>query len=273
MTASTTGAAGAASTVRGNGAATIRGNGTTLTTRPPATARTAVVPTPYTTPRSYTLTLTLPPATVSALAAGGFRLCLMHAVRCDTADGVPLVWATTTGYATATSLNWPAEPYGYAATSRTADGSPGGARDMRPVGLGRVLDVGANALTSINPLPGDPRYVTARSTASAPMVCGAAEHAPVGPDAPAPYCCFPLHGGAFVFFTPLPQVALAFTALPLAAGTAVRHLPGPTVLADVGASGRVELGYDIDAGWSWQDQDVTPVPLNGLTRALVVPTG
>jgi hypothetical protein len=200
--ASTTGGTVAASSTRGDAAPTTRENGAALTTRSPATAgpaaastarenaaattrgnaaalralssATGTVPTPYTTPRSYTLALTLPPSTVSALAAGGFRLCLMHAVRCDTADGVPLVWATTTEYATATSLNWAAEPYGYAATSRTADGSPGGARDMRLVALGQVLDVGANALTSINPLPGDPRYVTARSTAPAPMVCGAA---------------------------------------------------------------------------------------------------
>lgn len=222
---------------------------------------------------SYTIDLTLPPGTVRALAAGGFRLCLMHSVRCDTADGVPLIWATTSEYAPTTSLTWTAVPYGYAATGRTADASPNGARDLRQVALGQVLDVAANALTRVDPLPGDPRFVTVRSTASAPMACGAAEQAPVGPRSPAPYCCFPLYGGAFVFLAPVPRVALAFTALPVTAGTAVRHLPGPAVLADLGERGRVELAYDIDTGWSWRDPTVTPVPLNGLTRALVVPTG
>lgn len=230
---------------------------------------------------SYTIVLTLSPGTVRRLAAGGFRLCLLHAVRCDTADGVPLVWATTTAYAPTTTLEWSASPYGYAATGRTADGSPGGARDMSPVALGQVLDVAANALTSIDPQPGDPRYVTVRGTAPtgpAGMACGAAERAPGapdspgGPDGPAPYCCFPLYGGAFVLLAPLPRVALAFTALPLDAGTAVRYLPGPAVLADVGAAGRVELAYDIDAGWSWRDPNVSAVPLGGLTRALVVPS-
>ena len=33
------------------------------------------------------------------------------------------------------------------------------------------------------------------------------------------------------------------------------------------------VAYDIDAGWSWQDPNVTAVPLGGLTAALVVPTG
>jgi hypothetical protein len=224
-------------------------------------------------PSSYTIALSLPPATVAALAAGGFRLCLMHAVLCDTADGVPLIWATTSAYGPVTSLTWPAVPYGYAATGRTADGSPGGARDTREVALGRILDVAANALTAIDPLPGDPRFVTVRSTAPTAMACGAAARAPVGPQTPAPYCCFPLYGGAFVFLTPAPRVALAFTALPLTAGTAVRHLPGPAVLADVGESGRVELAYDIDTGWSSQDPHVTALPLDGLTRALVIPTG
>lgn len=260
------------------GSATGAGPGTAVgTTAPgttaPGTAVEAVAA--ATAAPSYTIALTLPPGTVRALAAGGLRLCLMHAVQCDTADGVPLIWATTSEYAPTTTLTWTAVPYGYAATGRTADGSPGGARDMRQIAPGRVLDVAANALTHVGPQPGDPRYVTVRSTAPTPMACGAAEQAPVGPQAPAPYCCFPLHGGAFVFLAPLPRVALAFTALPFTAGTAVRHLPGPAVLADMGGSGggRVELGYDIDLGWSWQDPDVTPVPLNGLTRALVVPTG
>ncbi|MEE4545119.1 hypothetical protein V2S66_24515 [Streptomyces sp. V4-01] len=221
---------------------------------------------------SYRISLTLPPQTVRELAAGGFRLCLMHAVRCDTADGVPLVWATTSGYAPTTVLAWTASPYGYAATG-SAQGGPIEALDMRPVALGQLLDVAANALTSLDPAPGDPRYVTVRSSAATPMACGTAQRPPVGSDVPAPYCSFPLHRGAFVFLAPLPRVALAFTALPLTAGTAVRHLPGPTVLADLEAGGRVELAYDIDTGWSWQDPRVTAVPLDGLRRALVVPTG
>ncbi|SFF23418.1 hypothetical protein SAMN05216251_11016 [Actinacidiphila alni] len=222
---------------------------------------------------SHTIDLRLPAATVRALTAGGFRLCLMHAVRCDTADGVPLVWATTSAYAPTTELTWSAVPYGYAATGRRTDGSPGGARDVRQVAPGQVLDVAANALTSIDPLPGDPRLVTVRSTGPTAMACGAAEVPPDGAEVPAPYCCFPLYAGTFVFLAPVPRVALAFTALPLAAGTAVNHLPGPAVLADVGGIGPVSLMFDIDKGWSWSDPRVGTVPLNGLSRALILPSG
>ncbi|MBY8882666.1 hypothetical protein [Actinacidiphila acidipaludis] len=223
----------------------------------------------------YEISLTIPPATVRELGAGGHRLCLMHAVRCDTADGVPLVWAIGGAYGPATTLTWTASLCGYAATGRNANGSPDGGWDMRPVALGQVLDVADNALTSVNPASGDPRHVTVRSTAATPQACGAAQRAPdrFGPELPAPYCSFPLHRGTFVLLAPMPRVALAFTALPLVAGTAVRHPPGPTVLVEVEAGDRVPLAYDIDAGWSSPDARVTSVPLDGLTRALVVPTG
>lgn len=217
--------------------------------------------------------LTLPQATFRALAEGGYRLCLFKAVTCDLAGGRPLLWAATTAYRPTMTLAWTDDTYGYASLDECADDGVVHAWDYDRIDVGHVLDVGANAVTTVDPRPGNPRYVTATSSTASPLTCGLAERAPVGGALPGPYCAFPLYGGTFVFLAPRPQVALAFTSLPLTAGAVAVHLPGPTVLADLGRSGgRVALAYDINSGWSWHGPQVTPVGIGGLTDALIVPS-
>jgi hypothetical protein len=218
--------------------------------------------------------LALPQDTVQALAAGGYRLCLFKAVTCDLHGGRPLVWAATTAYRTSMTLDWDDGPYGYAATDEPGDGTVVRGSDQQRTELGGIVDVGGNAVTTADPRPGDPRFVTVLNTTTGPFTCGLAESAPLGGGAPAPYCAFPLYGGNLVFLAPLPRVALAFTSLPLAAGEAVRYVVGPTVLVDLDrTAGPAALGYDIDRGWSWRGPQTVPVRIGGLTDALIVPSG
>lgn len=217
--------------------------------------------------------LSLPQGTFQALTGGGYRLCLFKAVVCDLAGGQPLLWAATTAYRPSMTLTWTDDTYGYASTDECADNATVHAWDCTRIGVGQILDVGANAVTTVDPRPGHPRFVTATSGTTSPLSCGLAQRTPLGGPLPSPYCAFPLYGGTFVFLAPQPRVALAFTSLPLTPGSVVTHLPGPTVLADLGQSGgRVALAYDINSGWSWHGAQVASIGTGGLTDALIVPS-
>lgn len=222
----------------------------------------------------HLIDLRLSQPTVHALTASGYRLCLFRAVTCDLAGGRPLVWGVTSAYSVSMTLTWTDETYGYASTDEAGDGATVRACDYQRIGTGRILDVGANAVTTLDPRAGDPRFVTALNATTTPVTCGLAGRTPLGAGLPHPYCAFPLRGRHLVFLAPLPRVGLTFTSLPLVAGAVVAHIPGPMVLADLGPTGgRAALTYDIDGGWSWHGPQVTHVGVGGLTKALIVPSG
>lgn len=225
----------------------------------------------------HMITVTMRRPTVRALSEDDFALYLFQAVECDQGGGTPLVWASIREFAPTMTLSWSAGTYAYAAaadggaTGSVADAVSSGS--LCPAGAGQIVAVGANAVTSTSPCPGDPAYITLLNRTSTPYACGLAQNSPTHDRMPAPFCAFPLYGNNLVFLAPLPRIALSFGTRRLRTGEPVGEIVGPTVLVDLTRPGPSHLGFDINDSWSSEGACTTDVGVGSLANALIIPSG
>lgn len=204
------------------------------------------------------------------LARGGFRLYVYKAVRSSLTGGFPVPWASTGQYSTNTSIEWTEQQYAYATTAPPGSGPPPpGGVDAKPVRAGQTLDVGPNAVTSVDPSQGYAGTIAVRNTTTTPFTCGLAQSVSLASGI-APVCAFPLYGKHIDLITPLPAVALLFATLPVPLPTHTAAALGPAVLIDP-AQTPVELAYDINKGWTWTAPGIRDLSPADFATALIRP--
>ncbi|MDQ2836404.1 MAG: hypothetical protein M3Y42_02905 [Actinomycetota bacterium] len=209
----------------------------------------------------YTVTLSLLPPTMAALTGSGFVLYALRATRSSDLAGRPLVWRSQSDYAPTTVISWLDGYVAYTSSSPIVPGQPVLAGFSVAVTPGQVLQVikgGGGTVHSGGPAG----TVSLSNTTTSEFTCGIGGGA-TGDQQPA-FCAFPLYGLNLQVLTPLQVVLLMFSTQQLAPGTVYTggsaesadqasplNASTPGLLVDLsGQSGR-GVGYDIDAGWSW----------------------
>lgn len=136
---------------------------------------------------------------------------------------------------------------------------------------GQTLRVGEHASgTIVN--TGSPDSLTFTNTVDTLYSVGISQPDPIGQgpdDTPPPFCAFPLHPEDRDIFTPVNEVALAFTSEPLAQGEAISASPGRTVLVDMNRANPAYLSYDVNSGWRWDGDIATDISGGDFARALI----
>jgi hypothetical protein len=217
---------------------------------------------------NYGIEIKMDQQTVSLLGTGNYKLYLFKAVASAQGGGKPTVWASTTGYSTLTSIGWTENYFGYASTKEVQSGVNFGGIDTKQVDLGQTIDVGPNAVTTLDPKRGIPGSISIENTTVQPYTCGLAQPSPQG-GKPSPICAFPLYGKNIDVITPIQKVALMFATQPLMAGTVIEQSFGPALLVNLTNSNNVSIGYNINGGWSWNGDAASELSRTGFVPALI----
>lgn len=206
----------------------------------------------------YTVTLSLPPATMAALTGSGFVLYALRATRSSDLAGRPLVWRSQDDYAPTTVISWLDGYTAYTSGSPIVVGQPVLAGFSIAVTLGQVLQVIKGGGGTVR-AGGPAGTVSLSNTTNSAFTCGVGGGA-AGDQQPV-FCAFPLYGLNLQVLSPLQVVLLMFSTQQLAPGTVFAGMPTgeddsldastPSLLVDLSGQSSRSVGYDIDAGWSW----------------------
>ncbi len=224
--------------------------------------------------------ITMSVETVEALQKNGSLLYTLKAVQSSSKAGRPLVWRRTDGYSALTSILWPQAAQAYTAFNPIAPDQKIEPGFSAAIQIGQTLQVKANGIgTVVN--GGPPAYISFYNTAQSYFTCGLACQ-------DAPFCALPLYGLHEQSCGPLEKVLLMFSTDDIAPATVVEsslHAPPPLVslsmlatispgiLIDMRSTGKVQVAFDINKGWSWSPGvQASPVPATAnLTELLIEP--
>lgn len=228
---------------------------------------------------STEITVTMTPRTVQCLIASASRLHALHGVVTSDATCRPVVWWQADAMPRMT-VGWSREVGAFTASSPVAAGTPVRPGFTTPVPPGELLQVGAGGIGEVL-REGYPGVVAFLNTTTSPFVVGVAA-VPDGSREPRPICATTLHGRTLQTLRPAGRVLLVFASGRLAVGTVVgddiASEPGcysPALLVDVDPDEERQVAYDIDEGWSTDDDGswATPLPATAdLLAAAVRPT-
>ncbi len=203
----------------------------------------------------FEISITMSPATVEALNESGSALLALLGVYGADRTGEPTAWLRTTPVETRTviALNDVLSAY------LEKNLATGVVRESRPITLGQGFIVPASGQPTVQQgvVPG---WVSIVNKGTDVWTSGLG----AGPES-LPIVAFTLHGNNALFIRPSWRVFLMLSPEPVPASGIVDRATGPGVLVDLGATSPVNLGYDIDQGWSWQSpveaQAVAPTTL------------
>jgi hypothetical protein len=216
----------------------------------------------------YKIEIKMTQQTVSELAAGNYKLYLFKAVASSVGGGKPTVWASTSGYSTLTTVSWTESYFGYASTQEISSGVDFAGSDTKGVNLGQTLDVGPNAVATLDPKRGTAGKISIENMTTTKFTCGLAQPSPTGGN-PAPICAFPLYGKGLDLITPIQKVALMFATEPLMTGTVIEQSFGPALLVNLTDSNNASIGYGMNTGWAWTGDTASEISRNGFVPALI----
>jgi hypothetical protein len=198
------------------------------------------------------LTVLMADQTVDRLTAGGYRLLVCLAVR-SAPRGEPLLWFQTGALGMSVELEWDTA---HAAFTASHDAGVT-VRNTYPACLGTTLVVTAATGTGRVEPGGPPGGIGVRNTTSTGFTAGLAQ---TGPDElMAPVCEVALFGGTQATVEPVPRAFLAMSARSRRTGRPLVSADGPGVLLDLAPEGRT-VGFDLNAGWSWDGSWAEAVP-------------
>lgn len=250
---------------------------------------------------SYSVSITMTPDTVNALAQDGAYLYGCMAVKDAAPSGLPLVWYQNQQYSASTYISWSDQYQAFATDYESPFQGVIRPSSSQTITLGQTLNVSSNGLTSVSN-EGQTNVITVQNNVSTLYGCGLSplQQNSSGTSVYYPCCVFPLSGnGGIQTFAPADQVFLFFSSDAMPIGTvldpsytnALRPIPGGTagrrhtgsqaglvdamftsgILIDlsedtVPESNTVscDVSYDYSTSWSWTDGSVTAqtLPVN-----------
>lgn len=207
---------------------------------------------------TYKIDLSLAPATVEALVAGGYSLYAMFAVQMTNAAARPTIGFATQSITASMAIEWTADVSAYTSSSPIVNGGIIRIGYETPVAPGQTLVVTAGGIGQVK-AEGPPSKISIANTTAGRFTSGFAR-AVSGEGVPIPIYAVPLSGNQTNVAAPLPKVLLQFTTADLRPGTLVERFAmrlfamasySPSLLVSAAENEVRELSYDINAGWDW----------------------
>jgi hypothetical protein len=226
----------------------------------------------------YSITLTIPQATVAQLVAGGYWLHGFKAVKSASPGGAPVVWFATQNFLESNLLTWSEQYEAYLSESTPLgpgvqiNASTSCAIDLQqqvtasPLGLGTPEESASAGISIIN-------------GSNIPFNCGLMLQQPSGigssgGNAPTPLCAFSLPPTMTDEMLPMEQVVMMFATNENKSGSVLEQSTSWAVVVDLTANNSMSVTYDLSQPGGWvKAPSVAPQepPVNLLP--LVVPGG
>ena len=225
---------------------------------------------------NYKINISMDPDTVKALTNSGYRLYAFKGVQTTAGGGVPLVWFSTSAFATSTAIAWSES---YVAYDSFADSIPNGsvtATNQWSMNLGQVVTINnASGLSDQGAQNGgEAGAITIKNKSGSPFTAGIGQK--VGTDTNT-LCAFPLYGTSTLEIAPIEQVLLMFSTQSYNTGTVIYKAFTDGVLVDLTLVSERTVNFDINKGWiigtnTWEqgvDQGayLTPLLIEGVGTA------
>lgn len=166
------------------------------------------------------------------------------------AGAKPVLWFQTTSFELTSTIAWTEDYQVYTSLDDATQVEPAASY---PVELGQVLRVtsptGAGEVTSQGGVDGAISVLNLTSTS---FTCGIAQAQPNG--SLVPVSVLPLPGNSANQIVPDEKIILMFATVPLNTGVVVEQAYSPAILIDLTGVSNRSVSYDIQSGWSWQNQ-------------------
>jgi hypothetical protein len=225
----------------------------------------------------YSITLTIPQATVAQLVAGGYWLHGFKAVQSASPGGAPVVWFATQNFLESNLLTWSEQYEAYLAESTPLGPNVQiNASTSCPIGLQEQVTASAVGLGT--PEASTSQGISIINGSTIPFTCGLMLQQPSGlggsgSNSPTPLCAFSLPPTMTDEMLPLEQVVLLFATEETPSGTVLEQSQSWAVAITFTTSNSMSVTYDLSQQGGWvaapgvvpQQQPVNLIPL-------VVPT-
>ncbi len=224
---------------------------------------------------SYQVTITMSGDTVNKLGENGFNLYGFKVVQ-STAGGMPVVWFQTKEFALNTQIKWTESYQAYTSQSEISPMVTIVAEASYPADIGQTLAIangmGIGEVSDTTGTGAMKQGISILNNTNEQFTCGLSQQQPTG--GYAPICAFPLFGNNLDLIVPTEQVYLMFSSLPVNTGSVTEQAYGPGILINLTGTNSQSVNYDINQGWTWQDQGhwaKTYPPNQNLVPLLVTP--
>jgi len=203
----------------------------------------------------YQVNISMSGDTVTKLGDNKFSLYGFKVVQASS-SGSPVVWFKTNDFALNTIVNWTESYEAYTSQSEIIPNGTIVADASYPASAGQTLTVSnnmgigdvANAVGTGAMLQG----ISILNKTQHPFTCGISQQGPSGTYTP--ICAFPLFGNNLDLIVPTEQIVLMFSSMPMVTSTVTEQAYGPGILINVTDPRTRSVKYDINQGWSWEDQ-------------------
>lgn len=200
----------------------------------------------------YSITITMSQPTVTALQSGGFSLYGFKGVQTTMQGGAPLVWIQSQQFSLSTAVTWQEQYQAYTTISQIIPNGQITASAPYNINLGQTLNVTSSTGTGSVVTGGTANAISVNNQTTSPLTCGISQVQQVqgGPSTSTPLCAFPLYGLALDVMAPIELVLLEFATTAVNTGTVIYQAFSQAVLIDLTSSPQVSVTFDINTGWS-----------------------
>jgi hypothetical protein len=217
----------------------------------------------------YQVTIVMSQPTIDALMQNGFSLYAFKAVQAGPPGGVPVVWYQTNQFGSSTVIEWTEAYQAYTSTTGMMPGITISPTFSAPIEGGQTLAVNTPFGGGQVSPGGAPGAMSIMNQTPATFTCGIAQSDPNGN--PSPVCALSAFPNTVSVFLPQPQILLMFATVPLNPGTVVNQAFGAGILVNLAGSPVQTVSYDLNAGWSCEGGNCTPVQPNQPLAPILIP--
>ncbi|HEX8392243.1 MAG TPA: hypothetical protein VF665_07820 [Longimicrobium sp.] len=199
---------------------------------------------------SYQIRINIAQDSVIALEDESYSLYAFKAVKSKEKGGRPTVWFQTGDFGLITKVKWTEQFQAFTSRDDIQPNVEIDADNPYLIDLGQTLKVQHTTGVGVVEDGGTAGAVGIANGTAQPMTCGLAQQ---NGEEFTPLAAFPLNGNHTNVIAPIEKVLLMFATEQVRTSTVIEKAFSSGVLVDLtGVSSRV-LNYDINKGWSWDE--------------------
>jgi hypothetical protein len=205
----------------------------------------------------HTVSISLDQTTIDALCASNYYLYGFIGVKSSDLSGLPSVWWSTQDFFKTLTITWALDKI-WVFTSSAKSIEPGD-----QIQIGNKVPISRDQTFIVNN-PGGAGKIKNGSSPSGviditnstktPYNCGITIETPNNQSVDNPIVELPLYGNSMQALVPLAKILLMFSTKKLQLGTLVKTSSGPCIFIDMTSNSKVNVWYDINGGWTWDNQ-------------------